>query len=117
MTIPLLVARLNGTWPPPDEPGQKFFSLGRLGLPVNVLAVVWGIAITVNLLWPRQAVFNPTPPFHWYLDYGPLLYIGVVMLAGSAYYAFSHRSRREILPEHQAAAATQGVETFGTAAR
>lgn len=102
VTIPLLAARLVGSWPPPGEPGHTYFSLGRLGLPVNVLAVAWGIAITVNLLWPRQAVFNPTPPFHWYLDYGPLLYVGVVTLAGSAYYAFSRRSRREILPEHKA---------------
>ncbi len=112
VTIPLLFARLKGTWPPEDN-GQKLFSLGRLGLPINVLAVVWGIAITVNLLWPRQVVFNPTPPFHWYLDYGPLLYIGAVVLAGSAYYALSRRSHGEILPEHQAAVAPQEIEIAG----
>jgi amino acid transporter len=110
VTVPLLIARLKGTWPPPAEPGRKYFSLGRLGLPINILAVAWGIAITINLLWPRRAVFNPTPPFHWYFDYGPLIYIGVVVLAGSAYYSFSRRSHREVLPEHQAATTPQGIE-------
>ncbi len=102
VTIPLLVARLRGTWPPARVPGR--FWLGRFGLPLNVLAVLWGVVSTINLLWPRQSLFNPTPPYHWYLLYGPLLYVGVVTAAGSLYYWLSARSRREILPEHRAGA-------------
>jgi urea carboxylase system permease len=109
VTVPLLIARLKGTWPTPDS-GRRLFSLGRLGLPINILAVVWGVAITVNLLWPRQIVFNPTPPFHWYLDYGPLLYMGVVLLGGSAYYVLAHKSRHEILVEHRGSVTEQKVQ-------
>jgi len=112
--IPLLVARLRGAWPPKGVPGR--FSLRGFGLPVNVLAVLWGIASTVNLLWPRRSLFNPTPPYHWYLLYGPLLYVGVVAGAGSLYYWYSARSKREILPEHRATAqpaqpAAEGMQT------
>ena len=41
VTLPLLIKRLRGEWP--DVAGSKgYFSLGRLGLPVNILAVLWG---------------------------------------------------------------------------
>jgi urea carboxylase system permease len=102
VTVPMLRARLRGTWPPAGAAGR--FSLKRLGLPLNVLAVLWGIASAVNLLWPRKSLFNPTPPYHWYLLYGPLLYVGLVTGAGTAYYWFSAKSRREVLPEHRAPA-------------
>lgn len=102
VTIPLLVARLRGTWPPVRIAGR--FSLGRLGLPLNALAVVWGVVSTINLLWPRRSLFNPTPPYHWYLLYGPLLYVGLVTVGGSLYYWLSARSRHGILPEHRASA-------------
>lgn len=102
VTVPLLVARLRGTWPPDRVAGR--FSPGRLGLPLNALAVVWGVASTINLLWPRRSLFNPTPPYHWYLLYGPLLYVALVTGAGSLYYWLSARSRREIIPEHRAEA-------------
>jgi urea carboxylase system permease len=102
VTVPLLAARLRGTWPPRGPAGRPGFSLGRLGLPVNVLAVAWGVVSTLNLLWPRQALFNPAPPFHWYLRYGPLLYVGLVVAAGSLYYALSARFHRDVLAEHRA---------------
>ena len=38
------------------------FSLGRFGLPVNILAVLWGAAMSLNLAWPRSAVYNATAP-------------------------------------------------------
>jgi urea carboxylase system permease len=100
VTIPLLRARIKGTWPPPRTAGRRF-SLGRLGLPINILAVVWGFASALNLLWPRKSLFNPVPPFHWYLQYGPLLYIALVVGVGSLYYLLSAKSKREVLPEHR----------------
>lgn len=48
VTGPMLVARLRGKWEPATE-GR--FSLGRWGLPVNIVAVVWGAAMTINLIW------------------------------------------------------------------
>ncbi len=38
VTGPMLVARLRGRW----KPVEGKFSLGRWGLPVNILAVLWG---------------------------------------------------------------------------
>jgi urea carboxylase system permease len=105
--VPLLGARLRGAWPP--ETAVRRFSLKRLGLPINVLAVIWGIASTVNLLWPRKSLFNPTPPYHWYLQYGPMLYVGLVTAAGSLYYWFAARSRREVLAEHSAVSSADGI--------
>ena len=32
--------------------------MGRLGLPVNVLAVVWGVVVVVNIGWPRPAIYG-----------------------------------------------------------
>ena len=44
-----------------------YFSLGRWGLPVNVVAVVYQIIAIVNLAWPREAVYGAD---HWYFQYG-----------------------------------------------
>jgi len=47
VTLPLLVRRLRG-WPGPQPSGERRFSLGRLGIPVNVAAVVYGAAMMVT---------------------------------------------------------------------
>jgi amino acid transporter len=57
VTAPMLRRRLRGEWPGPNPP-QGYFSLGRWGLPINVLAVVWGAAMALNLAWPRPEVFG-----------------------------------------------------------
>ncbi|GAA4093871.1 APC family permease [Streptomyces sp. NPDC058961] len=99
VTLPLLVQRLRGNWTP--APGR--FSLGRLGIPVNILAVLWGAAMTVNLLWPRAAVYNATGPQHWYLRWGGVLFVGVVGVGGFLYYWFVQRKQTGVLAEHSAA--------------
>jgi hypothetical protein len=30
------------------------------------VAVLWGGAMTVNLIWPRQEIYNSVAPFEWY---------------------------------------------------
>ena len=40
------------------EARQDGFSLGRLGLPVNTLAVLWSAFMVVNVGWPRAAVYG-----------------------------------------------------------
>jgi urea carboxylase system permease len=99
VTLPMLVQRLRGRW---QGAGNGRFSLGRFGLPVNVVAVLWGAGMTVNLLWPRPVVYNASGPQHWYLRWGGVLFVGAVALGGFAYYWFAQRHRTGVLAEHQA---------------
>lgn len=105
VTIPMLIARLRGKWSSAKQPGR--FSLGKFGLPVNILAVVWGLAMTTNLAWPRQEVYNAEPPYHWYLQYSSLLFVGIAALGGFAYYWFVLRHRIGVLADHAAQAAPE----------
>ncbi|MFI0815460.1 APC family permease [Streptomyces sp. NPDC021098] len=98
VTVPMLVRRLRGRW----QPAAGRFSLGRLGVPVNALAVLWGLAMSVNLAWPRAQVYNATGPQHWYLRWGAVLFICVVALGGFAYYWFVQRRHTGVLAEHAA---------------
>ncbi|MFB9376876.1 APC family permease [Kineococcus gynurae] len=105
VTVPLLVARLRGRWPVPMADGSKApFTLGRWGLPVNILAVLWGVAMMANLLWPRAEVYNPTEPFHWYLQYGALLFIAISVGGGLLYYRLRLRHRSGVLASHSTGA-------------
>jgi hypothetical protein len=80
--IIVLIARTRG-WPKQ----RKAFNLGRWGLPVNIIAIVWTGAMMVDLLWPRPAT---NPAFHG-LRVSVWL-IGVPLVIGIIYYAaFQHR--------------------------
>jgi amino acid transporter len=83
VTIPLLRRRLRGGW----ARGDGLFSLGRFGLLVNVLAVLWGIAMAVNLAWPRAEVFGT----EWYLQYFPELLLAGALAVGALAYATQKR--------------------------
>ena len=100
VTVPMLIARRRGQWPRDAETTKGYFSLGRWGLPVNIAAVIWGAAMALNLAWPRRDVYNATEPFHWYLQYGAFLFIGVVALGGFAYYWLVLRHRTGVLADH-----------------
>lgn len=87
VTGPMLLGRLRGDWPPPastDETGRPAFSLGRWGLPVNALALAYGLFMTVNLAWPRAEVYDPTGG-HWYFQWFSLLFVGATVALGAAY--------------------------------
>ena len=101
VTVPMLVARLRGTWSAQKQQGR--FSLGRWGLPVNILAVLWGLAMTIDLAWPRKAVYNADPPYHWYLQWSAVLFVAVLLGGGFLYYWFVQRNRVGVLAEHRAA--------------
>ncbi|HEY6425380.1 MAG TPA: amino acid permease [Pseudonocardiaceae bacterium] len=84
VTVPALRARLSRRHPPkaqisPKTPGS--FSLGRWGLPVNLLAVVYGVAMMVNIAWPRQAVYDPAGT-SWVLQYLALLFVATLVVVG-----------------------------------
>lgn len=93
----LLASRRRGEWPP-DRSGAHF-SLGRWGLPINVIAVLSTVAIIVNVAWPRAAVFGSD---HWYLQYGAFVLVGLLLIIGVPYYLAVQRGRRaEVMPEHR----------------
>jgi urea carboxylase system permease len=100
VTVPMLNKRLKGEWPPKDAKQQGYFTLGKLGLPINLLAVGWGTFMAINLLWPRKDVYNAAEPFHWYLQYGAILFISVVFFGGLAYYWFVQRHKTGVLASH-----------------
>jgi amino acid transporter len=107
VTVPMLISRLRGRWPLPTAPGEaRYFSLGRLGLPVNFLAVLWGAGMALNLAWPRREVYNATEPYHWYLQWGAFVVIGAITLIGLTYYLLRQRHHTGVLPEHAAEAPT-----------
>jgi amino acid transporter len=99
--LAILRARLKG-WPKAAAP----FRLGRWGLVVNVLALLWGGSMLVNFAWPRVAS-NPRPNqtggllnFHvGFLDKIPILWTVVVVIAliGVVYYA-AVGSRKRAVP-------------------
>jgi amino acid transporter len=78
---------------------NKGFSLGRWGMLVNVLALVWGLSMFVNFMWHRVAT-NPKPSeTDGLLDFGinflnkiPILWLvlGGVLILGGIYYGIAH---------------------------
>ncbi len=71
IVLAALLARLKG-WRPAGP-----YTLGAWGVPVNVLALAYGVSAIINILWPRA----PDQP--WYVDYGILVTtVGVVVLGG-----------------------------------
>jgi urea carboxylase system permease len=102
VTVPMLFSRLRGQWPPKDAREQGWFTLGKLGLPINIIAVLWGTGMAINLAWPRKEVYNATEPFHWYLQYGAILFVGVVFFGGLLYYWLVQRHKTGVLASHAA---------------
>jgi urea carboxylase system permease len=100
VTGPLLLARLRGKWPTAEH--GPYFSLGRWGLPVNLLAVVFQIGVMINLAWPRIAVYGSGG---WYYQWGAFVFVGVLGAVGAVYYFAVQRGRTDtVLAEHRASA-------------
>jgi urea carboxylase system permease len=114
VTSSLLARRLHG-WPPQNTLGvaadlesagsprpisnrPPHFSMGRWGLLINVLAVLWGLFTVINIAWPRSDSTTPD----WYQTFGPLLFTAGLVLGGGIYYAVVQRHKPGVLDEHQA---------------
>ena len=103
VTIPMLRRRLAGQWPPADLAAGGYFNMGRWGTLVNIVAVLWGAGMALNLAWPRAAVYG-TP---WYNTWGAFVYIAVIFGAGLCWYAGKGRRHIGTLASHTLAAAPE----------
>jgi urea carboxylase system permease len=95
--IAILIARFRG-WPKESTP----FKLGSWGTIVNILALVWGIAMEINFLWPRNAaVGGQNPPLSALPNVtigSPIgdipvfeFTLGVILLVGLIYFLVAQR--------------------------
>jgi urea carboxylase system permease len=98
VTVALLAHRLRSPLVKTHHHTTRLFSLGRWGLPINLLATAWSLFTVVNVGWPRPEVYGDP----WYLRYGAVLYTGGLVAFGSLYYALVQRHKTGILAEHQA---------------
>jgi amino acid transporter len=99
--IAILLARLRG-WPKESAP----FKLGQWGTIVNILGLVWGIAMEINFLWPRDAsVGGQNPPLSALPNVtigGPIgnipvfeATLGLILLVGAIYFFIAQRNAPE----------------------
>jgi urea carboxylase system permease len=100
VTLPMLVARLRRRWRPERlerSDGGRLFSMGRLGLPINAIAVAWGALVVINIAWPRAEIYGPGP----WSRFAALLSTLALLVAGGLYYAAVQRRRiGATIPEH-----------------
>lgn len=104
VTVPMLRLRLKGSWPGPEATGPARFSLGRYGLAVNLVAVVYGALMAINIGWPRASVYD-LEGGHWYLQYFALLVVAVTLLVGLAVLLAKRRTSAAPMGEVAAAKA------------
>ncbi|TGL90354.1 amino acid permease [Leptospira congkakensis] len=73
VVLAALYARVKG-WKPSGS-----FTLGKLGVWINGLALFYGITAVANMIWPR------TPEEPWYINYGMIFTTLVVISTGIVY--------------------------------
>jgi urea carboxylase system permease len=95
--LAILLARLKG-WPKEAAP----FKLGQWGLILNILGLVWGVAMEINFLWPRDAAAGAqNPPLSALpnVSIGGVIgtipifefTLGIILLVGLIYWALAQR--------------------------
>jgi urea carboxylase system permease len=96
VTGSMLARRLRGEWPRPEH--GPYFKMGRWGLPVNILAVVYGTLVAFEIAWPRAAVYG-TGAYR----FGAYIFVGGSAVLGGAYYLLVQRHKSDaILESHRA---------------
>ena len=105
VTIPVMARRLRG-WPH-DRGAQGWFYLGRKrGLLVNGIAVAYGLAMAINLLWPREVIYG-AGAYKW----GGVIFVASLVLVGLVYYVMAQRGTvHHIAEEHRHVAAAENQE-------
>lgn len=91
VTIAALRQRRRG-WP--FDAGREaglFTMRPRTGMAVNVVAVVFGAVMTINLAWPRAAFYGTA----WYQQYVAIIFVPATALIGVIYYVLHQRQRAD----------------------
>ncbi len=96
VTGAMLKKRLAGAWPPADLAAGRYFTMGSAGMLVNVVAVLWGAGMAINLAWPREAVYGAP----WCNTWGAFVYITAILGAGLVWYAITGRHHVGTLASH-----------------
>jgi amino acid transporter len=95
--VAILRARLSG-WPKDQAP----FKLGQWGLWVNILGLIYGVAMEINFLWPRDLNVGNQNPAVKVLpnipNLGPIgeiplfeFTLAIIIIVGFAYWWFAQR--------------------------
>jgi amino acid transporter len=87
VALAALIARARGTWIPAGR-----VRLGRAGIVVNSLAVVWLAFETVNIAWPRTSLAPPGAP--GYQIWAAPIVLAVIAVAGLSYLVIAKPHRR-----------------------
>ena len=87
IALAALIARVRGTWRPAGR-----VQLGRAGLVINVLAVLWLSFETVNIAWPRESLAPPGAPL--YQVWAAPLVLALIGTVGTAYLLWAKPQRR-----------------------
>ena len=99
VTIPLLKKRLAG-WPGNlADAKDGLFSLGGWAVITNVLAILYGAGMTLNLEWPRIALYVDNT-YKW----GPIVATIFLVGFGLIYYYAIQQHKSGVLEEHRAEA-------------
>ena len=76
--------------------------------------MAYGTLVTINIAWPRNAIYNAVGKPHWYWQWAPFLFIGAVVIIGSLYYFLVQAKKPpEVLAEHRAAIPTADSGAVG----
>lgn len=111
VTLPLLIRRIRDRGQGVSRRVEGLFSLGRWGLLVNGLAVVWGVLIVVNVAWPRPEIYGEV----WFRRFAAPLATAAMLGAGVACRALVSRRPLAVLEEHRAPVFAEVVLTSAMA--
>lgn len=108
VTVPLLYQRIKAGrhFAEPVE-GPGYFSLGKWGLPVNIIAVTFGLFLLINIGWPRAEIYDPGG-VGWVLQYSALLFVAAALILGVIAYL--------VMRNQQAGTAVISSETTASSA-
>ena len=68
------------------------FNLGKLGFPINILALIWSTFMVINVSWPRTATYGT----EWYHQYSAWIYTAGLICIGVVIYYYKLFARHRI---------------------